>query len=149
MIASRSHYTDMGRLLDRCIYTGPVVDVCYSSANAQHQYFDTKEQRAISCVSWFLGDPLPEAFHDLAKLISMAVKEDAKAGTVAARLYELLLLVKISRAESEIEKLAKTERGEALVKEFLKKGNITRGQGDTNAKLLKTAMQDSLNLDLK
>lgn len=54
------------------------------------------------------GDPLPEEFHDLAKLISMAVKEEAKAGTVVAHLYELILLVKISKAESEIEKLAKT-----------------------------------------
>ncbi|KAK1507909.1 uncharacterized protein CCOS01_16215 [Colletotrichum costaricense] len=97
----------MGRLLNRCFYTGPVVDVYYLSANAQHQYFDTKERRAISCVS--CGDPLPEEFHDLVKLVSMAVKKDAKAGTVVARFYELLLLVKIFRAESEIEKLAKTE----------------------------------------
>ncbi|KXH25267.1 hypothetical protein CSIM01_04211 [Colletotrichum simmondsii] len=31
------------------------------------------------------GDPLPEEFHDLAKLISMAVKEEAKARTAVAR----------------------------------------------------------------
>lgn len=94
------------------------------------------------------GDPLPEEFYNLAKLISMAVKEEAKAGNAVARLYELILLVKISRAESEIEKLAKTARGEALVREVLKKGIIT-AQSDTNAKLLKTAVPNSLNLDLK
>ncbi|KXH25266.1 hypothetical protein CSIM01_04210 [Colletotrichum simmondsii] len=95
------------------------------------------------------GDPLSEKFYNLAKLISMAVKEEAKAGTAVARLYELILLVKFSKAESEIEKLAKTARCEALVKEFLRKGNITRCQGDTNVKLLKKAMMNSLNLDPK
>ncbi|KXH44878.1 hypothetical protein CNYM01_08099 [Colletotrichum nymphaeae SA-01] len=128
----------MGRLLNKCFYTGPVVDVCCSERS-------TPVLRHEGAT----GDPLPEEFHDLAKLISMAVKEEAKAGTVVAHLYELILLVKISRAESEIEKLAKTARGEALVKEVLKKGNITRGQSDTNAKLLKMAVPSSLNLDLK
>ncbi|KXH47564.1 hypothetical protein CSIM01_13859 [Colletotrichum simmondsii] len=93
------------------------------------------------------GDPLPEEFHNLAKLIGMAVKEEAKAGTAVARLYELILLVKISLAESEIERLAKTKRGGALVEEFLRKGNVSRSQGDTNLKLLKKAMLNSLNLD--
>ncbi|KAK1705251.1 hypothetical protein BDP67DRAFT_604518 [Colletotrichum lupini] len=57
----------------------------------------------------------------------MAVKKDAKAGTVVARFYELLLLVKIFRAESEVEKLAKTE---------------LRGAGEG-------VPQEGLNLDLK
>ncbi|KXH25899.1 hypothetical protein CSIM01_13835 [Colletotrichum simmondsii] len=90
--------------------------------------------------------PVPVEFQSIAELFRMAIGEDAKS-TGVARIHQLILLVQISRAESDLEKLAKEERGKTLAREFLERTGEARRPGDTTAKILKRAAQDSLDLD--